>query len=409
MVWPSDSAVLSRRRLQDLRKGPQATVFLGVSLATRVVVYSSVWKNVLNHFSPYCKQRLELEKNTFIWVKRGGSKDHIKFAIDWMVCGGKDSRNKFSTMDVDELLDLFEVVDLLQIKILKEQVLHFLEKGLQRKKFGPLLSLLETFKALGGDAIHKAVSDELCIQIRGVTPTIEQVQSIYDNTTVGSNLRTALAHRIAPLILGRKISGTPYVDYSLENKEFDIDMENAMGGKAQQEHGKGAPPTAPTGPKNFTRFQAPPVCGSCKKVGHVEAACFVLYPELIPAKHGASKGCTRCMQSGHLANECFKPFCTHCERVGHIENKCYVLHPEQAPPRAAPISCSHCGKAGHVERNCWKSHHEMATSRIEVAVPAGNSSKNTNGSKKKVSYTTKKSDTPSTTASLLAYLKPRRK
>ncbi|KAI9729206.1 MAG: hypothetical protein M1835_003652 [Candelina submexicana] len=306
-------------------------------------------------------------------------------------------------MDIDAIIDLFQIVDFLKIKVLKEQTLQYLEKALASKKLGQLLSLLAATKGPDADAINKALIDELCVQISGVTPTIDQITIIYSNTSPGSNLRKAALSRVAHLILDHKISAVPYTEYGQGNKEFDADMDIAISQQKGEGNGQGAPITAPTGPKTLTRPQAAPVCTSCKKVGHLKEACYKLYPELIPIKQGAPKGCIRCMQYGHLAKECKKPFCDYCEKVGHLMEDCFALYPEKAPPRAFPASCDHCGKAYHAEEECWKLHPEIAPPRIEVAVPASSSRKGTKGGRGEVTYTTRKSETPSTSASLLDY------
>ncbi|KAI9703680.1 MAG: hypothetical protein M1836_007450 [Candelina mexicana] len=411
MVQLPTSTVLSPRQLQDLRKGPQATIFLGSNVESRVVVYSGVFKKILSHFSAYCKQKLIAENQTSIWIERGvGSKETVKFAVDWMVCGGRDARNKLPAMDIDAIVDLFQIVDFLKIKFLKEQTLQYLEKALASKKLGQLLPLLAATKGLDADAITKALVDELCVQICETTPTIEQITLIYSNTSTGSNLRKATLSRVAHLILDHKISAVPYIEYGQGNKEFEGDLDLAMSNEETQGKGQGAPVTAPTGPRDAkapTRTQAPPVCGACKKVGHAKEACYRLYPELIPVKQGAKKGCTHCFQYGHLANECKKPFCTYCEKVGHLVSDCFALYPEKAPPRAAWIFCDHCGKPDHTEEGCWRLHPELAPPRIEVAVLPDKKGKK--GGKGKITYSTKKSDTPSTSASLLDYMKPARK
>ncbi len=410
MVQTPTSTVVSPRQLQNLRKGQQATIFFGTDLATREVIYSGVYRSVLSYFSPYCRQKLEVEKHNLIWIEGGGSKDNVKFAVDWMVCGGRDARNKLPLMDVEHLIDLFRITDMLEINTLEEQTLRSLAKALAHQKLDRLMPLLATTKVSEANAIHKIVGDELCVQLREVTPTVEQVDLIYKNTSKNSNLRGAVVCRLLSLMLDSKISAVPYSEYAKGNQEYDADMEKAMCGQQKRGNGQGPSFTAPKGPKTSSRIQAPPVCQSCKKVGHVEAACFVLFPELIPAKEGPRKACIHCFLFGHLANECRKPFCTHCEKVGHRKTECYTLFPEKLPHRAVPIdiSCAHCGKPNHAEEDCWKLHPEIVPARIKGANPKGNSGKHMMGYNGKPTNFTKKLS-PSNTASLMDYVKPARK
>ena len=46
--------------------------------------------------------------------------------------------------------------------------------------------------------------------------------------------------------------------------------------------------------------------------------------------------------------------CDNCKKDGHSEDKCRLLYPELSNKSA----CSACGKGGHGEDECWKLHPE---------------------------------------------------
>ncbi|KAI9703679.1 MAG: hypothetical protein M1836_007449 [Candelina mexicana] len=375
---------LSPRQLKEFMTGEKVFIFYGQDPNTRQRVFpSAVPKKILNHFSPYCKQKLENDKQSILCFGTGGSKDVLKFAIQWMCAGGWDVQRQMSTMDANSLIDLYRLALLLDVSTLQTETQRLLGPALHKSKLPQVLIIYKKSRDLELDVAQRKAEARLCYLLHETILDPQQMKFVYENTTEDSAVRTIAIKQLAAAVSRGGFDSSPYEDYCGENPKFNDDMIKA----------------------------SPPYCFHCEKIGHTQVQCYALYPDLIPVKQ-----CTHCKQTGHLEPGCFlahpelappDKVCQNCNKYGHSKDNCFKLFPDKAPP--AKVSCAHCGKAYHTEEACWVLHPEIVPPPRRAATmngrhqaqrgrnPTGRRTYNHNGSPVRTST--------GTTASLADYFK----
>ncbi|KAI9720848.1 MAG: hypothetical protein M1812_002687 [Candelaria pacifica] len=276
---------LSPRQLLELQKGPQVAVYVGDDLSTRVVAISGgVYKNVLAHFSPYCKQVLVKEKKDILWLEMSGNKEALKFAIKWMSAGGWDVQRQLPAMNASTLIDLYRFSIKLEVSALGNESQRLLGPAISRLNIPNALNFYNRCKDLNLEFAQQKAENRLCYLLRQTTLEVHQVKFVYENTPSGSTIRTTVVKRLTAAFRWEDLEIQSYWDFSEGNEEFKEDMVKV----------------------------APVTCGHCKKTGHSESTCFKLHPEQNP-------------------NAAPKFLCAHCNKPYHTEAKCWKLHPELVP------------------------------------------------------------------------------
>ncbi|KAI9720849.1 MAG: hypothetical protein M1812_002688 [Candelaria pacifica] len=283
-------ASLSPRQLKELATGDKVFVFYGQDPSMRQRLFpTAVPRKVINYFSTYCSQKLEVEKKTVLCFGTGGSKDVLKFAFQWMCAGGWDTQRQMSNMGATALVDLYCLAMTLDVKALQRESQRLLTGSVVHKlSLSEVLLFYKKARDFEIDFAQQKAEARLCYLLRGTPLDPRQMKFVYENTSEDSTVRATAIKKLAAAVKWAGHDSAPYEDYCGENPKFNDDMIEAS-------------------------------------AGHLESGCFKVHPELAPPEK----------------------VCENCHKFGHQKENCFKLFPEKAPRRAATLNDRHQAQQGH--------------------------------------------------------------